>query len=186
MTKRYIHTTKFNLWLLVVSILIITSCRTSKSVRLDKRAQTDNALLWKIEHKSNPKPSYLFGTIHIINSDKYFLPEGTLSAIDQCSKMVFEIDMSEMEDMGNIMGMMGKLMMSDGKSLRDLISSDDYKVVSKHFEKVGMPIFLFEKMKPFFLTIFAQEDMDPKGLQSGTVKSYEMEFSELAKQKMKT
>lgn len=169
-----------SLFLILISTLFVLSCKTTKTAT---KTNSDNALLWKIEHKSNPNPSYLFGTIHLIDSENYFLPEGTLTAIDQCDKMVFEIDMKEMEDMGNIMGMMGKLMMKDGKSIKDLVSEDDYKIVTKHFEKMGMPLFLFEKMKPFFLTIFAQEGMDPQGLQSGTMKSYEMEFSELAKEK---
>ena len=39
----------------------------------------------------------------------------------------------------------------------------------------------FERIKPMFLTVFASGDMDPMAMQSGKIKSYEMEFMEIAK-----
>ena len=39
---------------------------------------------------------------------------------------------------------------------------------------------MLERMKPMFLTVFASGDMDPAGLQNGSMKSYEMEFLEIA------
>jgi hypothetical protein len=171
----------------MIVMVWVASCKTNTRIAQKDMSQT-KSLLWKLENPTKKaKPSYIFGTIHIIDSEKYFLPKGTLAAIDQCEHMIFEIDMSKMEDMSNLMSMMPKLTMSNGKSLKDLVSDKDYKIITNHFEKIGLPLFLFEKMKPFFLTIFAEEDMNPAGLQSGEIKSYEMEFAEIAKQKnMKT
>ncbi len=166
--------------ILLSTFVMFVGCKTAKKAT---NASLDKALLWKIEGAGNAKPSYLFGTIHIIDSKDYFLPTGTLSAIDECEKMMFEIDMAKMTDMGNLMGLMGQVMMKDGKSLKDLLTTDEYSRVEKHFTKMGIPMFMFEKMKPFFLTIFAEEGMDPKALESGKMKSYEMEFAELAKDK---
>jgi uncharacterized protein len=165
---------------LITILLFIFGCKTPQKVN---NAGLEKSLLWRLESKEATKPSYLFGTIHIIDSKKYFLPKGTLSAIDECKKMVFEIDMEKMSDMTNMMGMMGKIMMKDGKTLRDLVSKEEYGRIENHFKKMGLPMFMFEKMKPFFLTIFAEEGMDPQALQTGTMKSYEMEFAELARDK---
>ena len=44
---------------------------------------------------------------------------------------------------------------------------------------------MLERMKPMFLTVFASGDMDPAGLQTGAMKSYEMEFLEIAKSSSK-
>ena len=163
-----------------------TSCKTTKDGLSQKIENQDykpltNALLWKIEGNDITEASYLYGTIHLIDSDAYFLPKGTLAAIDNTKKMVFEIDMNEMSDMGNMMSIMNKAFMSDGKTLKDLISEEDYKMVDAHFTKIGMPLMMLERMKPMFLTVFASGDMDPAGLQNGSMKSYEMEFMEIAK-----
>ncbi len=168
----------------------ITSCKTTKDGLSQKIENQDykpltNALLWKIEGNGITEASYLYGTIHLIDSESYFLPSGTLAAIDNTKKMVFEIDMNEMSDMGNMMSIMNQAFMSDGKTLKDLISEDDYKMVDAHFAKIGMPLMMLERMKPMFLTVFASGDMDPSGLQNGSMKSYEMEFMDIAKSSSK-
>lgn len=170
---------------LVAITFTLTSCKTTKDQAIDKvenlaSQKLENALLWKIEGNGLTVPSYLYGTIHLINSEDFFLPEGTLAAIDNTKKMVFEIDMNEMSDMGNMMGLMNQAFMKDNKTLKDLISEEDYKLVDAHFKKIGMPLMMLERMKPMFLTVFASGDMDPAGLQNGTMKSYEMEFMEMA------
>ena len=71
--------------------------------------------------------------------------------------------------------------MNDNITLKDLISEEDYQLVNDHFKELGLPLMMLERMKPMFLTVFASGDMDPAGLQSGSMKSYEMEFLEMAK-----
>lgn len=178
--------------LAIASLTLFSSCKTTKdaasqSVQASKdkmaSAKLENALLWKIDGNGLQQPSYLYGTIHIIDSEDYFLPDGTLSAIDNSKKMVFEIDMAEMNDMGSVMGIMNQAFMKDGKTLSDLLEDDEYKIVEDHFKKIGMPLMMLERMKPMFLTVFASGDMDPNGLQSGAMKSYEMEFASIAETK---
>ena len=181
--KQYIN------WIAILLVAInisLTSCKTTKGtlpqgIKSEQYKPLTNALLWKIEGNGIANPSYLYGTIHLIDSESYFLPNGTLSAMENTKKMVFEIDMNEMSDMGNMMSIMNKAFMNDGKTLKDLISEEDYKMVDAHFAKIGMPLMMLERMKPMFLTVFASGDMDPSGLQNGNMKSYEMEFMEIAK-----
>jgi len=171
-------------YLLVAFLVVSSSCKTAKegmSEKVDAYSPLTDALLWKIEGNGLTAPSYLYGTIHLIDAEDYFLPTGTLAAIDNSEKMVFEIDMNEMSDMGAMMGLMNKAFMNDNKTLKDLISAEDYKLVEDHFKELGMPLMMLERMKPMFLTVFASGDMDPAGLQTGSMKSYEMEFLEIAK-----
>jgi len=156
------------------------SCKTSQKSNFTYKP-LDKALLWEISGPGVKKPSYLYGTIHIINSKDYFLPKGTMAAIDASKKLIFEIDMKELSDISSIMGMMNKVFMKDNKTLKDYTSEDDYKMIGDHFQKMGLPIFMLERMKPMFLTVFAYSDMDPSGLKNGNLKSYEMEFMEMAK-----
>lgn len=158
-----------------------TTSSSSSNTKKASSDRLDNALLWKIRGNGLTSTSFLYGTIHIINADDFFFPDGTLEAIDASDKMVFEVDMNEMNDMGTQMEMMKGAFMKDGLSLKDVMSAEDYKLVQAHFKKMGLPMMMFEKMKPMFLTVFASDDINPNDLQSGKIKSYEMEFLEIGK-----
>ncbi len=170
-----------HLFVFIFLVGFLTSCKTQKINREEIiNHKLADALLWKVEGKDLKTPSYVFGTIHIIPEDDYFLPDGTLTALDQSKQVYFEIDMKDMTDIGQQMGLLKSAFMKDGKGLKDLISEEDYDLVKAHFDKMGLPLFLFEKMKPMFLTVFASSDFDPNGIQTGELKSYEMEIYEIA------
>ena len=164
---------------LMTMLLFVFACKTTKPSELAYKP-LEKSLLWEISGPGISKPSYLYGTIHIIDGKDFYLPKGTMSAFDASKKVVFEIDMKDMTDMSKLMGMMNKIFMKDGKTLKDLVTDDEYKMIGDHFQKMGMPIFMLERMKPMFLTAFAYADMDPSGLKNGNMKSYEMEFMEMA------
>lgn len=169
--------------------IVLGACSTSNSTPAEikdnvaevVKEEPPKSLLWEITGNGLADASYLFGTIHMIDAEDYFLPEGTLSAIDQSNKMVFELNMEEVMDPANMMGVMQKAFMKGDTSLSDLLTTEEYGVVEAHFKEKGLPLFMFERMRPMFLTIFAT-DLDPTGLQSGGLKSYEMEFTEMAKE----
>lgn len=149
----------------------------------DVELNLENSLLWKITGNGLENESYLYGTIHLIDAESFFWPENTMESFNKSKKVIFEIDLDEMSDMGNIMGMMSKVMMKDGVTLKTLLSDEDYAIVNDHFKDLGLPMFMLEKMKPMFLTVFAEGDMDFASMQdpsNATTKSYEMEFYELA------
>lgn len=167
------------------------ACKSTKEIAApgkvdsNKSMALEKSLLWEVTGNGLEKPSFVFGTIHIIDSEDYFLPKGTLTAIDQSDEMVFEIDMNEMTDITSQMSLLQDAFMNDNLTLKDLLSEVDYKLVSDHFQKMGLPLFMFERMKPMFLTVFASTDFDPTGIQKGTMKSYEMEFFEMASKSSK-
>ena len=178
---------KFNMYiakglLFSVVLLILSSCGSTKDAaktKVNAYKPLEKSLLWKIEGNGSAAPSYLYGTIHMIEADNFFLPNGTMSAIDAADQVVFEIDMNEMSDMGSMMGLMSKAFMKDGKTIGDLLSAEDYKLLEAKFQKLGLPMMMLERIKPAFLTVFAY-DIDPGGMQNGSIKSYEMEFFEMA------
>jgi uncharacterized protein YbaP (TraB family) len=174
-------------WIVLSLLLAFTSCKTSKKAALQKQDdKLVNALLWEMKVDGVEKPSYVYGTIHMIGKEDYFLPKGTLAAMEESEKMVFEIDIADMTDMGSLMGIMNKIFMNDGGTLKDLLNDADYKVVTDHFSDLGLPMMMLERIKPMFLSAFAYADMDPTSMQSGDIKSYEMEFYEMAQSKKMT
>ena len=143
-------------------------------------AEKENSLLWEISGNDLTTPSWLYGTIHLIGKDDFFLSDSTKSFIEQAEKVTFEINMEEMNDMSAQFGMLMKAFMEDGKTLKSLLSKEDYTLVQSHFEKIGLPLFMFERIKPMFLTVMASGDMSPDAMSSGEMLSYEMEIMELS------
>lgn len=168
--------------------LFLGSCgKQSQKLVEEKALQTElaDALVWKISHDSLEEESYLFGTIHIIDEEEYFLPNGLLTAIDKSEKVIFEVDVRAMNDLSQIMGMMGKIMMEGDTTLKELLPAEEYAVVQDFFREKGMPLVFLERIKPLFLSAFTSLDEMPQGLddQSFTpqgMKSYEMELLELS------
>lgn len=149
-----------------------------------------NSLLWAISGNGLEDTSYLYGTIHLIAKDDYFLTDQTKVAFDKSEKVTFEINMEDMMDMGAQMGLMMKAFMTDGQTLSDLLDEERYKEVQTHFEEMGMNSFMWqmmERIKPMFLSVFGSMDMTGGGgLNTGEMMSYEMEFMEMAKGKEKS
>ena len=168
----------------LIASLFLFSCKGPKAAVSDSDT-LPNALLWKIERKDLPAPSYLFGTIHMIPQEDYFLPEGLDKAFDETRKVVFEIDLDDMSDMGSMMGMMSGLMMKEGKSLKKLLTPGEYQEVADYFEAMGMPMFLLDNVKPMFLSMLAEINLDPEASQSEEIISYEMELYDKANEEHK-
>ena len=128
-------------------------------------------LLWKVERKDLVRPSYLFGTIHLISSDKFTLPNELLKVAKEAKKHVFEADISDID-----FGMMQKLLLPNGKSISDFCSESDYTKIESYFvdtlEMSKMEFAMMSKMQPIFLTQTLTSD--PSSLTNNSMKSYEI------------
>lgn len=145
----------------------------------------DTALLWRISGPQLAQESYLFGTIHIIPEEDYFLPKGMVAALNDADEVVFEIDPRQMQDPMAIMGLMNKINMRGDTSLEDLLPKEKYDEVEAYFTASGLPFFFFKKMKPLFLSAMVGQDVQAMqqggGMNAAGTKSYELEMTELAK-----
>ena len=147
--------------------------------------QLENALLWKIEGKDLQEASYLFGTIHMIAKEDFFLTDATKEMFKKTNQVTFEINMEEMNDMGAQLSLMMNAFMKNNTTLKDLLSEEDYDIVGKHFKEMGLPLMMLERIKPMFLSVFASGDMDMTGLGNGSMVSYEMKLMDMAKEQDK-
>lgn len=150
--------------------------------------EEENALLWKISGNGLEKASYLYGTIHMIDSKDYFLTDHAKSSFDKSERITFEINMEEMNNPFALLPLIQKVMMPDGLTLKDLLSEEDYQLVRGKLSESGMPSFalgMLEKVKPLFLSALGTGDMAPGDLQNGKMKSYEMEFMKMAQETKK-
>ena len=171
------------LWCFVLFLLGsgLTSCQVKKGSQLSttQQSQNRNSLLWKIQSKESKNISYVFGTIHMIPKDKWLFNDKMQQAFDQCEEIIFEVDMNQLTDMSRMLEVLQMANMSGDTTLQDLLTTQDYEKVQNKLKESGMPIFLFEKMKPLFLTMFGG-DMDMQFGNMDNMVSYEMKLNELA------
>jgi uncharacterized protein YbaP (TraB family) len=78
---------------------------------------------------------------------------------------------------------MTKAFMPGGKTLKDLLSPDDYTFVKSKMSESGLPAGMLERMKPMFLSTLMTND-EGSGLADNTkMTSVEMEVYRIAKRK---
>jgi uncharacterized protein YbaP (TraB family) len=108
-----------------------------------------NSLLWKVE-KEGIEPSYLFGTIHVLPQADFVLKEKVKTAIGESDELVMEMDMSDPSLQAKMFQMMN---MSDGMTLDQLLTKEQYEMLSKKLK--GMegvpPLAMMNGMKPFMV-----------------------------------
>ncbi|MCF2490296.1 TraB/GumN family protein [Dyadobacter sp. CY347] len=152
----------------LLSIFLITSSLVAAA-----QAPTENSLLWEITSPGQAKPSYLFGTIHLICPADFSLSDSLKATLGRTQQVALEIDM---DDPGMMAGMMKSMNMSDGNELKKLITEQEYAKLAQFYkDSVGVGIAMFEKAKPFIL-------MGPlfNAVLSCQPQSYEMSLVELA------
>lgn len=145
----------------------------------------DRSLLWEISGNGLEQTSYLFGTIHMIGKEDFFLTEPMKTAFAETNRVAFEIDMEEMSDFSKLMPLMMKTFMANGTTLRDLVSKEEYEMVEEHFAEIGLPMMLLDRIKPMFLSAMSSGDMFGESANPEAMMSYEMELMKMAKEQEK-
>lgn len=123
----------------IILIVVLSACFSV--------AKVENSLLWKVSGNGLDKPSYLFGTHHLVPIS--FLDEivGLDEAFGSVEQVVGELDMSKMESMQ--MAIMQKAIMPKEYNYVDMLSEDDYKLLTSQVEEViGLDFAMLERMKP--------------------------------------
>ncbi len=145
----------------------------------------ENALLWRISGKDLPASSWLFGTIHMIGREDFFLTEPMQEHFRETEQVVFEIDLEEMNDIGVLMPLLMQAFMKGDTTLQDLLEPEEYELVAEHFSDMGLPMMFLDRIKPMFLSAMTSEDLFSPGGGGSDIVSYEMEFMEMAQQQDK-
>lgn len=110
-----------------------------------------NALLWKISGNGLEKPSYLFGTHHLIPLSFLDSIAGLESAFEATEQTVGELDMSKMNEMQ--MQIMGAAIMPNEYSYQALLSESDFQQLDKMLkELVEVGLDQLGRMKPAMLS----------------------------------
>jgi len=176
---------KKHLFWLLPAIVGFGCTASSKKViyPADKIVPTEKALVWQISGNGLKKSSYLYGTIHLIPKNEFIFPPAAREALDNVQRVTFEIDMKEMTNFRTQMGLMTKAFMSGGKTLKDLLSADDYAFVKQKMNEKGLPGGMFERMKPMFLSTLFSTDEGGGVTANSSMTSVEMELYTMSRRR---
>ncbi len=137
---------KKSLWLSVLSACVGFVAYSQKSVKPPVTSPV-NTLLWRISGKGLAKPSYVFGTMHMLCADDIALSDSLKSAIQGSDNVYLELDMDNMFEM---MGAMQHMNMKGDTTLADLLTKQEYQKVKNYFSENSsmIPFSMLESFKP--------------------------------------
>lgn len=139
--------------------------------------EVENALLWEITNKENKQTSFLFGTMHV--GCNVELNDEIRVAFEQADILLLEIDLTNPE---MAVEMRKHMFMRDGKTLLDLISEDEYQLLSNYINPrlapQGINLEVMKNVKPILLSTMLMQslmDCDNPG-------SFDMQLARLAQE----
>lgn len=173
---------------LAAAVGFLLACNGSKKAvkySPDQIVPTEKSLLWRVSGNGLKKPSYVFGTIHLIPKSEFSFSKSVENALASCRRITFEIDMKEMTNLRTQIGLISKAFMPDGITLRTLLTPEDYALVRSKMDEKGLPLTMLERMKPMFLSTMFGTDEDGAVLSetrgSEAMTSIELELYKIAK-----
>ena len=130
---------------LLLTIFALQVC--AQKTKEEKNSSLNNTLLWKVSGKGLEKPSYIYGTIHMLCKDDAGLSDNLKTIIRNSDEVYFEVDLDNLMEM---LSVMAKMKMKGDTTLHDLLSEEDYEKVKGYFEKKGtmLPFSMLETYKP--------------------------------------
>ncbi len=134
----------------------------------------ENALLWKISGNNLQQESYLFGTIHLICEEDFWMDEQVTAALGKSEKILMELDLDD----PSMMAQMQQLSLRSGmKNISGELSEEDLKVLNDFFTaNYGIGMDQLGILKPFILSTMALM----KSLPCEKTQSYEEFFKNRA------
>ena len=143
--------------MLLTSVLLLSGLvACGQKPKVPAATPANNTLLWRITGNGLQKPSYLFGTMHMLCADDIELSDSLRTAIGRADQVYLELDMDNMFEM---LGAMQNMKMRGDTTLSDLLTKDEYKKVKEHFNAKGglMPFAMLENFKPLMTAAMLSE-----------------------------
>lgn len=168
--------------LLVASSAIIALTTLFSCQLFSKEKTPESSMLWKIERDDLKHPTYMLGTMHLINKEYFHFPDKLKNLITGSQQLIMELD--GLPDQAAAMEMMK---LPDSLSLSDYFTTEEMDLVYRFaLDEMKMTKEMFDltfgKMKPFIiLQLITQKQFE------GETESFELTLMSLAKEhKIKT
>jgi uncharacterized protein YbaP (TraB family) len=142
----------------------------------------EKSLCWEISGNGLSKPSYLFGTIHLIPKKDLVISDNARKAFETCSTLAMEVDLEMDKETKEKVA--NSTIIPDNKTVEDLLTKEEWEYLQKYMkdsaDMSGIKITIFKRVKPFYLSSIILKEM------ISDEESYEETFGKMAdKRKMK-
>lgn len=157
---------------LILGLVAVTSF--SFSTQAQTKKANENSLLWEISGNGLARPSYVYGTLHMMCESDFVIKEKVKKAFDKSTKLALELDFDDPSEL--------KAMQEMGVSkvaLSTLLTPSDYKKLDILLkEKVGAGASQFEHttLNTLMSLIMIKSLNCPP-------KAYELEFLQMAQKR---
>lgn len=128
-------------WQLKLGCLVCTSILT--------HLVSADSSVWQIQVED--RTVYLGGTVHLLRTADFPLPEEYAEAYEASSNIVFETDLNSMNDLSVQAGLLRELSYGDGQSLKTVLNEEAYSALRSYTDTVGLPLAMLEKFRPGLL-----------------------------------
>ncbi|MFN8287197.1 MAG: TraB/GumN family protein [Chitinophagales bacterium] len=140
------------------------------------------SLFWKISGNGLSEPSFLFGTMHTSDPRIVKLSENAMPYFAKSKAYAMELDPAEAFNLGLI----SKLMMGKGYSLKTLVREPEYSMLDSMVkEQVGFPLSLFDNVAPVFVMTIIESASLGLNDSAGTAEVLDLHFYGEAKKNKK-
>lgn len=160
---------------LVAALLLVTNfgnAQTEKNVQPTEK--NENSLLWEISGNGLEKPSYLYGTVHMMCESDFVIKDKVKTAFDKTEELALELDFDDPKELQN----MQKLAVSSVPLSKSLTKEEYAKLETLLNDKYELDIKQFESYNLIGLmsvVLMKQLNCPPK--------VYEIEFLKMAMQR---
>lgn len=148
------------LWIFIVALLQVAS------------TQNSNSLLWKVSGNGLEKPSYLFGTYHLMPPAFLDSIPGFFNSLESVDELVVEVDVSDQEKIkSELIAFISKLKMPNDTSYADLLAFRDLHLVDSVFMEYFQTTSENFNLKPQVAAVFISQMLLIKnvpGMYNGT------------------
>ncbi|MEJ7625819.1 MAG: TraB/GumN family protein [Ferruginibacter sp.] len=159
-------------------VLFFNDCKSQPVIKFPSN-KDENTLLWEISGKKLSKPSYLFGTFHLMCKDDIQTGINLTQALKNADEVYFEMDL---DDPSNTLGALLFMKMKNDTTLSDLYTPEQFKKVESFFkDSIKMPVSFIKNLKPLLL----QALLYPKMLSCKSASGMEDVLMKLAKENKK-
>ena len=119
---------------------VITFILNFVLAQAQEKTGLENSVLWKVEHPELKKPSYIFGTVHLMCEQDFEIPEKVSRTLQKTDALVLEVNLSDPNEIKSM-----QEAMSNPKKISEELSEEQYDELDKLVTEVtAMPLSTYD------------------------------------------
>jgi uncharacterized protein len=163
-----------------LSTILFLGCKAQSNQSFVKQ-KNDNSLLWEISGNGLKKPSFLYGTFHLLCKNDIHFSDQLQKAMKSVDEVYMEL---KLDDPSIMLSGMLYMNMKNGETLESLYTPEEYKRLENYFsDTLKMPMLLLQKAKPYFLVALLYPRMmncpSPSGVEEELMKVVKTDKKEI-------